>query len=279
MAHPARIVAGVEVVPLCDAVGPMGGGVGRPLGELFGGADQPAWARLRAVDAAAADPADTWVLHFHCYLLRDRAGRMVLVDTGVGAVDSPAATWAPVPGRLTAELAAVGVGADEVDVVVLTHLHSDHASGCLTADGAAPAFPNARYLVQGAELDWLAAGGSPMFGAVIEPLRKAGCLDVIGDDRGPQTAPGCDIAVVPTPGHTPGHQSVRVGDHALVVTGDLVLHPVQLADPALTYRYDEDAQAAVAIRTHLLNQVRAVGGLLAPAHFAEPFVVVPAPAG
>lgn len=135
------MVAGVEVVPLCDAVGPMGASIALPLQEIFPEATARDWTGL---------DAQTWILHFHCYLLRDRAGRTVLVDTGIGGPDSPAASWAPVPGMLQRELTAAGASPGDIDVVVLTHLHSDHASGA-TIDGA-PAFPNARYVVQQAEV-------------------------------------------------------------------------------------------------------------------------------
>ncbi|MFD2356581.1 MBL fold metallo-hydrolase [Nonomuraea ferruginea] len=109
------------MTPLCDAVGPMGEAIRRPLAETFPGADLP---------------EEPWILHFHCYLLRDRADRLTLVDTGIGGTDSPASSWAPVPGSLAGELAAAGVAPADVGTVILTHLHSDHASGAV-ADGSA----------------------------------------------------------------------------------------------------------------------------------------------
>ncbi|WP_405020243.1 MBL fold metallo-hydrolase [Kitasatospora sp. NBC_00070] len=259
MPHPGLVSAGVEVTPLCDAVGPMGEQIARPLRELFGGPDHPVWAR--------ADATEPWVLHFHCYLLRTPAGRTVLVDTGLGGPDSPAASWAPVPGGLTAELAAAGVRPEQVDTVVLTHLHSDHASGSLAADGRTPAFPNARYLVQRTELDWLTATGSPLLDAVVRPLRAAGCLDA----RAGEVALTPEVRVFATPGHTPGHQSVAIGGRQLVVAGDVVLHPVQLTDPTVGYLYDDDQPAATGTRQRLLAELTAGHGILATAHFAEPF--------
>ncbi|MFD0569061.1 MBL fold metallo-hydrolase [Kitasatospora gansuensis] len=259
MPHPGMVRAGVEVTPLCDAVGPMGDQIALPLPQMFGGPDHPVWARV--------DPAAPWVLHFHCYLLRTPDGRTVLVDTGLGGPDSPAAGWAPVPGRLATELAAAGVRPEQVDTVVLTHLHSDHASGSLAADGSTPAFPNARYLVQRTELDWLEASGSPLLDAVVRPLRAAGCLDA----RAGEVTLAPEIKVFATPGHTPGHQSVAIGDHQLVVAGDVVLHPVQLADPTAYYVYDDAQPTATLTRQRLLAELTARHGILATAHFAEPF--------
>ncbi|MFF4413704.1 MBL fold metallo-hydrolase [Streptosporangium sp. NPDC001559] len=244
MPHQPITVAGVEVFPLCDAVGPMGGTIRRPLTELFPGGGHR--------------ETDEWVLHFHCYLLRDAAGRTVLVDTGVGPEDSPAASWAPVPGSLGAELARVGVPAEEVDAVVVTHLHSDHASG--TVIGGLPAFPNARHLLQRAEIETAEETALDRF------VRPLGERVQVAEGRA-EVFPG--IRVFHTPGHTPGHQVVQVGD--LVLTGDVVLHPVQLADPSIPYLYDDDPGLAVVTRTKLLEQVEAERGMIATAHFAEPF--------
>ena len=66
---------------------------------------------------------------------------------------------------------------------------------------------------------------------------------------------------------------VQVGD--LVLTGDVVLHAVQLANPAVTYLYDDDAEQAAATRVALLDEIRAAGGAIGTAHLAEPFVPVP----
>ncbi|GAA3108584.1 MBL fold metallo-hydrolase [Streptosporangium carneum] len=247
MPHEPVTVAGVEVFPLCDAVGPMGEAIRRPLTEMFPG--------------GCHGESDEWVLHFHCYLLRDAVGRTVLVDTGVGPEDSLASSWAPVPGRLGAELARVGVAAGEIDAVVITHLHSDHASGAVI--GGAPVFPNARHLLQRSEID---TASQEVLDRVVRPLGERvqaveGQADVL---------PG--IRLFHTPGHTPGHQVVQVGD--LVLTGDVVLHPVQLDDPGIPYMYDDDPELAAVTRVKLLEQVRAEGGVIGTAHFAEPFTRV-----
>ncbi|HET9142405.1 MBL fold metallo-hydrolase [Actinophytocola sp.] len=250
MHHEPITVADVEVIPLCDGSGPMGPSLRRPLPELFPGAAPEDW---------AGTPDPEWVLHFHCYLLRDRRGRTVLVDTGIGGLDSPAASWAPVPGSLTGELAAAGVAPADIDVVVLTHLHSDHASGA--TDGVAPAFPGARYVLQRAEVDWVTG---PVRDYVLTPL--ADHLDVVDGDA--EVLPG--IRVRHTPGHTPGHQVVRVGP--LTLTGDLILHPVQLRNPRITYRYDTDPTQAAATRATLLDELRgSPGATVATAHFPIPF--------
>ncbi|MGN9837785.1 MBL fold metallo-hydrolase [Nonomuraea sp. H19] len=244
MPHQPITVSGVEVTPLCDAVGPMGAAIRRPLAEMFPGSGLP---------------DEPWVLHFHCYLLRAAAGRLTLVDTGIGGADSPASSWAPVPGTLFGELAAVGVTPAEIDTVVLTHLHSDHASGVVLDGG--PAFANARYVLQQAELD--AAQGQAL-DRLVTPIK--GQLHVVEGQA--EVAPGVHVHLAP--GHTPGHQIVRVGDVA--VTGDLVLHPVQLDDPGVRYLYDDDQEAAARTRAEVLGALRAERAILATAHFSEPFL-------
>ncbi|MEU8250110.1 MBL fold metallo-hydrolase [Nonomuraea sp. NPDC048916] len=244
MPHQSRILAGVEVTPLCDAVGPMGETIRRPMAEMFPGG------------ALREEP---WILHFHCYLLRDPAGRLTLVDTGIGPVDSPASSWAPVPGTLAGELAAAGAAPAEVETVILTHLHSDHASGVI-ADGR-PLFENARHVLQQAELD-VAQGA--MLEQIVAPIKDQ--LHVVEGQT--EVSPGVHVHLAV--GHTPGHQIVRVGE--LAMTGDLVLHPAQLADPSIGYLYDDDQDQATATRAEVLGRLRAERAILATAHFSDPFV-------
>ncbi|GIH80324.1 MBL fold metallo-hydrolase [Planobispora longispora] len=244
MSYEPITVAGVEVFPLRDAVGPMGGTIRRPLPEMFPG---------------GCHHDGEWILHFRCYLLRDAAGRTVLVDTGIGATDSPAARWAPVPGSLAAELARVGSAPEDVEAVVITHLHSDHAGGAVT--GGVPAFPNAEYVLQRTEID---AASEAILGHIVRPLGER--VRVVDGDAGLFSG----IRVIHAPGHTPGHQIVRVGELAL--TGDLLLHPSQLADPGVPYLYDDDSELAARTRAEVLERVRAEGGLIGTAHLDEPFI-------
>ncbi|AKH86485.1 beta-lactamase [Streptomyces sp. CNQ-509] len=257
-----------EVVALLDAHGTF------PLSrtDAFPGASAGAWADARRVDPRAFGPGDSWELDFRCFAVRRPGGRVVLVDSGIGAAGSPAASWAPVPGLLPGRLAAAGIAPGDVDAVVLSHLHEDHYGWSVTPDGR-PAFPRARYVVQAAELAALAPGDSAVRYAV-DPLRAAGRLHVV--DGGTRLAGGRGGAVtlVPTPGHTPGHQSVVVdgGRRQIVIAGDVLVHAVQLADPAVRYFFEEDPGLAHRTRRLLLERARERGAVLATAHLNLPFV-------
>ncbi|WP_406095045.1 MBL fold metallo-hydrolase [Kitasatospora purpeofusca] len=211
------------------------------------------WERARRLDPAAFGPNDTWQLDFRCYAVRRPGGRVTLVDTGIGPVGSPASGWAPVPGRLPAVLARVGIAPADVETVVLTHLHEDHYGWSVTPEGV-PVFPSARYVVQHAEVAALGPTRTART-YVVEPLLRAGQLHEVDGHTvlaGRARPGGGAITLLPTPGHTPGHQSVLVdgGGDRLLLTGDVLVHAVQLATPAVRYLFEADPEAARRSREH-----------------------------
>ena len=132
---------------------------------------------------------------------------------------------------------AAGFSRESIDVVLCTHLHIDHVGwNTMLVDGKwVPTFPNARYLMGRAEFDyWKAAPGSTagepaVFADSVQPVWDAGLVDLVASDH--QVCP--EVSLVPTPGHTIDHVSVRIvskGEEA-VITGDFVHHPCQLAHP------------------------------------------------
>ncbi|MFI8828213.1 MBL fold metallo-hydrolase [Streptomyces sp. NPDC053431] len=260
----ARHAGRYEVLALLDARGAFPG----TRGDQFGGATEAAWERADRIDPRAAGPNGTWWLSFWCYAVRRPGGRVTLVDTGVGPAGSPASGWAPVPGRLPRVLTAAGIEADDVDTVVLTHLHEDHF-GWVVGTGGTPLFPDARHVVQRTEVDSLTATDSAL-SYVVTPLRAAGLLDEVD---GPVRLAGGGVRALPTPGHTAGHQSVLVdgGRRRIYITGDVLVHAVQLVDPSVAYRFERDKPTARATRTALLSRARDEHALLATAHLNEPF--------
>ncbi|MFI6639091.1 MBL fold metallo-hydrolase [Streptomyces sp. NPDC050504] len=268
-----RRVGAYEVLALLDAHGPFPA----KRQESFGGASADDWERAARIDPVAFGPGDAWELAFRCYAVRRPGGRVTLVDTGVGPAGSPAADWAPVPGRLPTVLTSAGISTADVDTVVLTHLHEDHYGWVVGADRT-PMFPGARHVVQRAETAALAEGDTAL-SYVVAPLRAAGLLHevegrtrLLGGGRG-GTGRG-QVTLVPTPGHTAGHQSVLVegGSRSIVVTGDALVHAVQLANPAVSYRSERDAVTARSSRERLLGDARRREALLATAHLNRPFI-------
>ena len=191
-------------------------------GTMFGVVPKPLWERAVPPDERNTIPQAT-----NCLLLR-AVGRTVLIDTGYGAklpekrrrqIDAE-------PGDpLRASLAAAGVRPDGIDLVLLTHLHFDHAGGATKLDEAGrlvPAFPNAEYVVQRAEWDLATADLPELRGSYplenIAPLGDSGRLRLIEGDG--KVFPGITAEV--TGGHTPGHQAfvIESGGQTAVYLGD-----------------------------------------------------------
>ncbi|MDT6986636.1 MBL fold metallo-hydrolase [Streptomyces lusitanus] len=262
-----------EVMALLDAHGTFPA----TRQAVFPDATDADWARARRLDPAAFGPDDTWELDFRCYAVRGPGGRVTLVDTGVGPAGSPASDWAPVPGRLPSVLRHAGIERDDVDTVVLTHLHEDHYGWTVDPTGT-PMFPDARHVVQRAEIEALDAGDSAL-SYVVEPLRRAGLLHPTDGRVRVRGDAGCAaLTAVPTPGHTPGHQSVLVDGGgrggSIMITGDVLVHAVQLAAPDVAYGLEDDQATARRTRHALLAEAREQGHLLATAHVNRTFLDV-----
>lgn len=197
-------------------------------GAMFGVVPKALWERR-----IPADERNRIQLGMRCLLIEHEAG-LVLVDTGAGNKEDAKfhdiygienrgegeETW------LEAGLRAVGASPANIALVINTHLHFDHAGGnTARADGGVrPSFPKARHVVQEGEYHWAThtneRTAASYFGRNFVPLMEAGRIDLVAGER--EVVRG--IRVIPTPGHTPHHQSVLIdgqGDRALFL-GDLV---------------------------------------------------------
>jgi glyoxylase-like metal-dependent hydrolase (beta-lactamase superfamily II) len=212
---------------------------------------------------------DRWRLIVRAWLLEHPEG-VTLVDTGVGPAD-----WFPEPGRLVEALSALGVASGDIPTVVITHVHDDHIGGTVTPAGS-PAFENARYLIQSADLAAQRRWGErddddrDVWERLLLPLVDAGVIDEIEGDRPLTDLIGVRLAA----GHTPGHQIVNVhdGDAHLVITSDTWNHPLQFAHPEWPSGHDHDHERAEATRRALLEEFTAdPAPILAPTHFADAF--------
>ena len=266
-------VGTVEVTAVCDVTGDFPA----PLDRAFPEVAADAWAPWRRHHPQAFGGPGRWRLRDWCFVVRAR-DRVVLVDTGVGGPGTPGAAWIGVPGRLPEGLAAAGIEPDEIDLVVLTHLHLDHVGWNLAWDGdrARPRFPRASYLVQRADWELFATWGDDedreAFDRCVAPLQALGVAQLLEGDR----TLDAELSLLHTPGHTPGSQTllVRSGEDAVLLWGDVANHPAQVGEPDWGPRSDVQPEVAKGTRRRLLDQVEHEGMWLAPAHFPEPFGTV-----
>lgn len=192
-------------------------------GAMFGVVPRVLWERVLPPDDRNRVP-----LAVRCLLVRSGKTH-VLVDTGMGEVGDPRfreASGIAQPSGLLAELARIGVGPEEIDVVVNTHLHYDHAGGNVRDlhGEPRPTFPRARYVVSAGH--WQEAKEANernrrSFAAeAFLPLERAGLLELTSDEV--DLAPG--VRAIPTPGHCHHHRSVVVtsGGRTAAFLGDLV---------------------------------------------------------
>jgi glyoxylase-like metal-dependent hydrolase (beta-lactamase superfamily II) len=266
--HETITVGNVEIVALLDV-----DVNDEPIADAFPGAPDGAMlaGKARYPDVYADD--DAWRLRVRVWLIRHPGG-LLLLDTGVGPETSPAMDWCPQTGVSLDSLAEIGVEPDAIDVVALSHAHDDHIGGILAPDGS-PAFPQARYLLQRADHAWLRGRGAEgdvpsTFERSLAPLERAGVLELIdGDHRISE-----QIQLRHAPGHTPGHQVLRVasGGAQALLSADTWNHPLQLANPDWWAGSDDDHERSTATRRALLAELLAEPEtVVAPTHFGEAF--------
>ena len=201
------------------------------------------------------------------------AGRRIIIDTCIGNGKSrkwPA--WNKLDEPFLTELADAGYPAESIDTVLCTHLHVDHVGwNTRLVDGRwIPTFPNASYLFGRKEWEyWSAETDEKLNNDVsqevasevletrtvyqdsVRPIIEAGLHKLVEMDHKLTD----EISLEPTPGHTPGHVSVRIssrGQHA-IITGDMMHHPIQCALPEASSNFDDNVAEASATRKEFLR--------------------------
>jgi glyoxylase-like metal-dependent hydrolase (beta-lactamase superfamily II) len=239
-------------------------------GAMFGVVPKPLWERRIPADERNRIP-----LAMRC-LLVETPDALVLIDNGAGNKDGAkfrdiyGLENAGSPTQLEDALRAAGFSPDAVDVVVDTHLHFDHAGGNTFVDGDGVvqlSFPRARYYVQRGEWEYAHLDNERIRASYLpanyEPVMAAGRLELVEGER--ELVPG--ITVLPTPGHTPHHQSVLVrsrGEVALFLA-DLVPTSAHLPLPWIM-GYDVEPLVTYETKRRVLGRARDGGWLLVFEH-------------
>ncbi|MFC6885330.1 MBL fold metallo-hydrolase [Actinomadura yumaensis] len=225
-----------------------------------------------------ADADGVPLLHSHSFAF-EKDGVRVLVDTAIGNGKTRAnPAWHDLSTGYLDNLDAAGFPPDSVDLVLLTHLHTDHVGwNTREVNGAwAPTFRNARHVTSRTEREFWADYDMDeprrgMFDDSVVPVERAGLLDLIDvPAEGAEIMPG--LRLLPTPGHTPGHVAVELtsGGETALITGDCVHHPVQLAHPAIGACVDIDPEQSEATRRRLFASLAGTGALVLGTHFPPP---------
>lgn len=209
-------------------------------------------------------------------LLIESCGTKIVVDTCMGNEPPESLAAAAVPGnQYLDDIAAAGFEPSLVDLVLCTHLHADHVGWNTRRVGECflPTFANARYLIaEPALAAWLQpvsteapSNGTPHS---IQPLLDAGLVDGVPLNHRLTE----HVWLESTPGHSRGHVSVWIesrGSRALI-TGDLLHHPVQWAEPSWGQVSDVDTTASCTTRQRILDEYANTDVTIIGTHFPAP---------
>jgi len=210
----------------------------------------------------------------HALVLESR-GKRIVVDTCIGndkVRSNPA--WSNLKLPFLDDLKKAGYTRNNIDIVVCTHLHVDHVGWNTTLENGkwVPTFPNAGYLVGGTEWDyWSKSDNKDSRDPVedsVRPVVDSGHAKLVDSDYRITD----EVWLEPTPGHTPGHHSVRISSkgHDAVITGDLIHHPVQFQYPEWDDAFDSDLAMAKSTRRAFAERYADRDVLVFGTHFATP---------
>ncbi len=239
-------------------------------GAMFGVVPKPLWEKRIPADERNRIP-----LAMRC-LLVETPDALVLIDAGAGNKeptkfrDIYGLENAGSPTRLEDAIRDAGFSPEEVTVVIDTHLHFDHAGGNTYLDPEGQvrlAFPNARYFVQKGEFEYAHWQNERIQASYLphnfDPVHAAGRYTFLEGEA--EVLPG--VRVLPTPGHTPHHQSVLLesdGEKAIFLA-DVVPTSAHLPFPWIM-GYDVEPLITLETKKHLIPRAREEGWLLVFEH-------------
>lgn len=245
-----------------------------PPQMMFGGADLGVLETAAWLKPSFVTPEGMLNTSIHAFIVDDGA-RKIVVDTCIGNDKTRNIPfWNKLDGPFLRDLGAAGYPAEKIDTVLCTHMHVDHVGwNTRLVDGRwIPTFPKARYLFARTEWEhWSKEkpeAGEDIIGDSVRPIFDAGLVDLVEADH--QVSE--NIWLEPTPGHTPGHVSVRIrsrGEDA-VITGDLMHHPLQIVDPDIGATFDVDGERARVTRREFLSRYGNQRVLVLGTHFSTP---------
>jgi glyoxylase-like metal-dependent hydrolase (beta-lactamase superfamily II) len=231
-------------------------------------------AELQEVLRRAILPTDHMTLQLNTLLL-EVGGRRILLEAGAGA------TMGPNAGRVFDNLAAVGLGAGDIDTIVVSHTHPDHVGNLRNSEGK-KAFPNAVVYAPRADWDFFVRNDPDLsympvtrdfrdrFAAAIkrsvEPIAK----DIELYEAGVEIVPG--LTTIAAPGHTPGMATflLHSGSDQLLLTADLAYHPVVNIDHPWRPGPDRDKDTALASRRRIFDMAATDRLLVLGFHYPFP---------
>ncbi|MGY2735804.1 MBL fold metallo-hydrolase [Sphingomonas sp. UYP23] len=212
-------------------------------------------------------------LSINCYLI-DTGAHRILIDTGAGEVFG-----AGVAGQLVANLRSAGYAPEDIDTILMTHIHGDHSGGL--SIGGRRVFPAATVYVDAADPAlWLSKAAEQR-----APVAQRATFEQSQKTVGPYVVAGRlktfeaptrlfpGVRAIPLRGHTPGQSGyvIESKGERLLLWGD-VIHSaeVQFQKPSVTIQYDVDPQAAAATRAGILAETAKSGVLVGGAHISFP---------
>ena len=223
-----------------------------------------------------ATPAGDMIISFQCFVVKT-PDHKIMVDTCVGNERwREHDVFVNMHTSFIEDITRAGCPPETIDTVLCTHLHFDHVGWNTrkSGDNWVPTFPNARYLF--GKQEWEHWKDMPRDGGVlsqhlvdsIQPILDAGLEQFVASDF--QVCK--EVRLFPTPGHTPGHVSVHISSNGndAVITGDLLHHPIQMAEPDLPGNFCIDAQRACKTRRKFLQDYENKKAFIIGSHFCDP---------
>jgi glyoxylase-like metal-dependent hydrolase (beta-lactamase superfamily II) len=218
-------------------------------------------AELQEVLRQAFLPTEHMTLNLNTLLI-ETGGRLILIEAGAGP------TMGPNGGRIFDNLAAIGLSAEDIDTIVISHTHPDHVGNLRTADGGR-AFPRATVFLPKADWDFFVSTDPDLsympvpqefrlrFAAAIKSSLEPVMNHVELYEAGAEIVPG--LTTIIASGHTPGMATflVHSGNDQLLLTADLAYHPVVNVDRPWLPGPDRDKETALASRRRIFDRAAA----------------------